>query len=114
MSTDTKTATPRADEVYRKHRKWATEDDVTEAIEELHDIACELERELALLQILHASEKQAKIERGDMLVALRKDVQFVIDHAGRTVDSEVGELKCGAHWMAEQLGAALDAKKGKR
>lgn len=100
MSTDTKTATPRTDEVYRRHRKWATEDDVTAAIEDLRDVARELEIEL------NAADAE--------LAKLRKDVQFVIDYAGRTVDSEIGELKCGAHWMAEQLGAALDAKKGKR
>lgn len=41
---------------------------------------------------------------------LRADVQFVIDHAGRTVATEVGELQCGPLWMAEQLGFALDAK----
>ena len=39
---------------------------------------------------------------------LRKDVQFVIDHAGRTIETEHGDIKCGALWMAEQLGAALD------
>ena len=41
---------------------------------------------------------------------LRADVQFVIDHAGRTVPTEAGVMQCGPLWMAEQLGCALDAK----
>jgi len=42
------TPTPRTDAVYLEHRYWANEDDATEAIEDLRDLARELERELAI------------------------------------------------------------------
>jgi len=50
----------------------------------------------------------------DELAKLRKDVQFVIDHAGKTHETECGDVHCNEFWMAEQLGAALDAQKGKQ
>ena len=39
---------------------------------------------------------------------LRADVQFVIDHAGKTHETEMGAIRCSELWMAEQLGCALD------
>ena len=39
--------TPRTDAVYLEHRYWANEDEATEAIEDLRDLARTLERELA-------------------------------------------------------------------
>ena len=41
------TPTPRTDAVYLEHRYWANEDEATEAIEDLRDLARKLERELA-------------------------------------------------------------------
>ncbi len=41
------TPTPRTDDVYLEHRYWANEDEATEAIEDLRDLARKLERELA-------------------------------------------------------------------
>lgn len=41
------TPTPRTDAVYLEHRHWANEDEATEAIEDLRDLARELEQELA-------------------------------------------------------------------
>ena len=40
------TPTPRTDDVYLEHRYWANEDEATEAIEDLRDLARKLEREL--------------------------------------------------------------------
>ena len=57
--------------------------------------------------LLHARQLETE------LAELRKAVQFVIDHAGKTHATECGELQCGPLWMAEQLGCALDATKGK-
>ena len=42
------TPTPRTDAVYIEHRYWANEDEATEAIEDLRDLARKLERELAI------------------------------------------------------------------
>ena len=41
------TPTPRTDAVYLEHRYWDNEDEATEAIEDLRDLARKLERELA-------------------------------------------------------------------
>lgn len=38
--------TPRTDAIYREHRFWANEDEATEAIEDLRDLARTLELEL--------------------------------------------------------------------
>ena len=40
------TPTPRTDAVYLEHRHWANENEATEAIEDLRDIARKLESEL--------------------------------------------------------------------
>ena len=42
------TPTPRTDAVYLEHRYWANEDEATEAIEDLRNLARKLERELAI------------------------------------------------------------------
>ena len=58
------TPTPRTDAVYLEHRYWANEDEATEAIEDLRDLARKLERELATerekVRMLHKALENIK------------------------------------------------------
>jgi len=57
--------------------------------------------------LLDAREDELAKERARLL-QLRADVQFVIDHAGKVHETELGNIRCSELWMAEQLGCALD------
>ena len=59
------------------------------------------------LHALAEAEAELAKERA-RLAQLRKDVQFVIDHAGKEMETECGIIRCSELWMAEQLGFALD------
>lgn len=59
--------------------------------------------------------KVAVVEAGsefEQLRKLREAVQFVIDHAGKEMETELGIIRCSELWMAEQLGCALDVTEG--
>ena len=64
------TPTPRTDAVYLEHRYWANEDEATEAIEDLRDLARKLERELA------AEREKVRVLQEAMKFSANKDKYF--------------------------------------
>ena len=64
------TPTPRTDAIYLEHRYWANEDEATEAIEDLRDLARKLEAELV-----------AERARLDWLESKRPILWSLADHA---------------------------------
>ena len=75
------TPTPRTDAVYLEHRYWANEDEATEAIEDLRDLARELEREL-----------DAERARLDWL------------EKARPIAWALGSEECGEYWILTDTG----------
>jgi hypothetical protein len=73
------TPTPRTDAVYLEHRHWANEDEATEAIEDLRDLARELEQELAAERArLDWVFRNCKVEANDYTTGNR-DVYAIHD-----------------------------------
>ena len=64
------TPTPRTDAVYLEHRHWANEDEATEAIEDLRDLARKLERELA------SEREKVRVLQEAMKFSANKDKYF--------------------------------------
>ena len=64
------TPTPRTDAVYLEHRYWANEDEATEAIEDLRDLARKLERELA------SEREKVRVLQEAMKFSANKDKYF--------------------------------------
>ena len=64
------TPTPRTDAVYLEHRYWANEDEATEAIEDLRDLARKLEREL------YAEREKVRVLQEAMKFSANKDKYF--------------------------------------
>ena len=80
------TPTPRTDDVYLEHRYWANEDEATEAIEDLRDLARKLERELATerakVRTLHSAlQNLADEQNGAPLERRREEWQEAMDEA---------------------------------
>lgn len=66
------TPTPRTDAVYLEHRHWANEDEATEAIEDLRDLARTLERELA------AEREKVRVLQEAMKFLANKDMYLQV------------------------------------
>ena len=64
------TPTPRTNAVYLEHRHWANEDEATEAIEDLRDLARKLERELA------SEREKVRVLQEAMKFSANKDKYF--------------------------------------
>ena len=89
------TPTPRTDAVYIEHRYWANEDEATEAIEDLRDLARKLERELA-----------AEREKVRALTAI---LESICEEWGRNHDTN--PIGAGQR-MSTRAGKALEATEG--
>jgi len=100
------------DECEKLKKELAAANDILAKLQDLHGCS----REMVVYWCAHAAERslglaQCQVESAKgqaRMHQLRKDVQFVIDHAGKTHDTECGALRCNELWMAEQLGFALD------
>ena len=98
------TPTPWTDAVYLEHRHWANEDEATEAIEDLRDLARKLERELAieLERATHYRDEWQK-ERAKAR-ALRDALQNLLDEQN---DAPLETRR--SHWQMamDEAGLAL-------
>ena len=122
--------TPRTDAVYLEHRHCANENEATEAIEDLRDIARKLESELGSTTSepdangsanarlawwkVRADELHEELatERAKVRT-LSEALAFIVKHGGMTHDTECGEIRCTGFWCAEQSRAALAATEDK-
>ncbi len=93
--------------------------DVASEIEQIRGERDETAKELALLRTLHASEKQAKIERGEMLVEAQEALDWLEKHSYRDTPANPPAVYVIAHssvWPAavpNQLCAAVAAARSK-
>ena len=117
------TPTPRTDAVYLEHRYWANEDEATEAIEDLRDLARELERELAKAKAILASIEEDGTEEHNAAVRLRQELAAerqkvrVLRDACESICEEWGDnyntnpIGAGLR-MATRAGKVLEAMEG--
>lgn len=95
------TDTPRTDAVYLEHRYWSNEDEATEAIEGLRDLARTLERELARMERLRFG---ADADRRLLRHELAQERQVSADHVSLYKERVA---------LANKYLDALAAEKGK-
>ena len=103
------TPTPRTDAVYLEHRYWANEDEATEAIEDLRDLARKLERELAieLERATHYRDEWQK-ERAKVRT-LRSACESICEEWGDNYNTN--PIGAGLR-MATRAGKVLEAMEG--
>ena len=102
------TPTPCTDAVYLEHRYWANEDEATEAIEDLRDLARKLERELA-------------IERATLagVIEIKRGVEAELAEMKRRLSSEklmyklANDSAIKHEWAAGELRNELAAERAK-